>query len=381
MALRVEERIVSGGREDALIVHHLVLRGSNRAIGRHLGEIARSRYHLTVGAATDRLRVRAQREWLRRNAPVLFERMRGAAEAFGVDLRDDAADLSRLGVAPVAAGSSAVYLPAQATTVRRPLVSCAFDLAPPAGPGAPGAPDASLPYVIETYPDEGLPALALVAFDLLGAVLDGLNGAGLCVVAVADLESAAFASEPDPLAVGLDELQLGRALLDGCASAREASALLLSTKHHYAGVPTHWLVADRHGDAFVFELSRARNRGHLVEAAERPLVVTNHPLHRYPRDVGLPRDDGPSRSYARLRQLRAALADAPPPWSPGVLAAVASRAFSGPPRPERTLWHGIYDPGAGTLEATFLIGDARDPEAPGGVRPVRTPPLRFQLAA
>lgn len=382
MALRVEERIVAGGESDPLFVHHLVLRGTNRAIGRHLGEIARSRYHLAPPASGDPLRARVRRAWLREHAPALHDRMRGAADAFGVSPDDDAYDCSRLGPPPGAIGCSAVFVPPRATQAGHPLVSRAFDFDASAGRPPPGTPPgASRPYVLETYPEDGHATLALVAFDLLGAALDGVNDAGLAVVAACDLEAAAAGLEPDPAAVGLDELQLGRAVLDTCASAAEARDLLLATKHHYAAFPVQWLVADRSGDAFVFEYGRGRNRVHVVEAAGRPLVLTNHALHRYPGDLDLPRASGPAGTYARYRSLRAALQETRAPWSPATLGLAAERAFAGPGggTADRTVWHGIYDLAAGTLAATFFLRDEPDPARPGALRAARTPELRFAL--
>src|SRR5512144_1120188 len=311
MPLRVEERIVAEGGGEDLVVHHLVLRGSNRAIGRHLGSLARARYGVAAPAAEDPLRVRVQREWLRRNAPVLFERMRGAAEALGIDLADDACDVSRLGAPPRLAGCSAVFLPPRRTTHARPLVSRAFDFAGPlAKPRAGEAPAASRPYVLELHPDEGYPSLALCAFDLLGGAVDGVNAEGLVAVTVTDLEAAGGEPfEPAGADVGLDELQVVRHVLDTCGTALEAREALLGAKHYYAALPVNVLVADRHGDAFVYEPSRGRNRVHLVEAAGAPLVVSNHALHRHADDATPPDGAGPNGTYARWRALSGALAD------------------------------------------------------------------------
>lgn len=385
MALRVEERIVAGGDGDRLIVHHLVLRGGNRAIGRHLGEIARARHRWSPPPAPDALRVRVQREWVRRHAAGLFERMRGAADAFGVDLADDAWDVSRLGAPPAAPGCSAVFVPPRATASGHPLVSRAFDFAAPLEPAGAGGPaHAGRPYVLETWPDEGHPSLAVVAFDLLGGVLDGVNAEGLCVVASGDAEAGEAGLEPDPGAVGLDELQAGRFLLDTCATAIDAREALLQLKQPYAAFPVHWLVADRHGDAFTFEWGRGRNRVHLVEAAGAPLALANHPLHRYPGGAGLPRGDGPAGSYARWRTLAGALAEAGEPWTRGSLGLAARRAFAGPEQDPheggvRTLWHGIYDLRDRSLEATFWLRDER--VAGGAPHAVRTEPIRFAWAA
>lgn len=374
MPLRVEERIVAETAGEDLVVHHLVLRGSNRAIGRHLGSVARARYGLGPPAADDPLRVRVQREWLRRNAPVLFERVRGAAEALGVDLADDACDVSRLGAPPSAAGCSAAFLPPRRTVERHPLVSRAFDFAGPlAAPPAGAAPAAGRPYVLELHPDEGYPSLALCAFDLLGA-LDGVNAEGLVVAAATDLHSAEVAPfEPAGPDVGLDELQLVRHLLDVCATAVEAREVLLGTKHYYAALPVHVLVADRHGDAFVFEVSAGRNRAHLVEARGAPLVIANHPLHRYPDAAALPPTPGPAGSFARWRALSTALAGAERLDAEG-LAAAAARAFPAhAERPLRTIWLGLYDAVERSLAARFLP-DAEAPRSDDGA-------FRFALAA
>ncbi len=379
MAPRVEERIVSGEQGDELVVHHLVLRGTNHAIGRHLGELVRARYGVQAAATEDPLRTRVQREWLRGHAPAHFERMRGAADALGVDLADDARDVSRLGTPPVAAGCSAIFLPSRRAASGHPLVSRAFDFAGPlARPGAGAPPAASRPYVLELHPDEGHASLAVCAFDLLGAALDGVNDEGLVVVAASDVESAAVGLEPAGSAVGLDELQVVRHLLDTCATAADARDALLGMKHYYAAYPAHWLVADRHGDAFVFEISALRNRAHLVEAADRPLVATNHLLHRHPEGDPLPRVPDPVGTFARFRAIAAGLSEAAAPLDVAGLSAVASRGFAPPDGALRTLWHGVYDAVERTLTARFFVAGAREP---GPSAAERSTTARFRLAA
>jgi hypothetical protein len=375
MGLRVEERIVAGGEggADELLVHHLVLRGSNRAIGRHLGELVRRRYGVRAPAADDPLRVRVQREWLRRQAPPLFERLRGVADALQVDLADDAYDPLRLGAPPGVPGCSAVFLPPRRTASHHPLVSRAFDFAEPLASGP--ALSAARPYVLELHPDEGLPSLAICAFDLVGGALDGVNADGLVVVAASDVESAAAGLEPAGAAVGLDELQVVRHLLDACATAAEARETLLAAKLYYAAHPAHWLVADRHGDAFLFEVSMGRNRVHLVEAEGEPLVVTNHLLHRHPAGEPLPREPDPAGTFARWRALEAALEEARGALDRAALSQVAARAFaSGAAGRLRTLWHGVYDAVERTLSARFFAGGA------GAGRAADAPEVRFALA-
>jgi hypothetical protein len=382
MALRVDERIVAGGEGDAVVVHHLVLRGSNRAIGRHLGEIARRRYGLApVPASGPPSTRRIRRESLRADAPALSERARGAADAFGVDPADDALDLARLGAPPPCGGCGAIFLPPSATAHGRPLVSRALDGIAVTGRAPPGSPPGPCrPYVLETYPDTGHAALAVVACDLLGCALDGVNAAGLCVAWAPDAASAAAAPAPEPAAAGLDPVQLGRVLLDQCATAEDARAFLLGVRLDPTAPRALWLVADRRGTAFAVTTSGGRAR--LVAGAGTSLVLTNHAPGGDPGGAGLPTGDGPAGTYARYRALRAALAEAPRPGSAAALAAIAARAFAGAGASrERTLWHGIYDPEARALDATFFLRDAPDPVHPGALRATRTPPLRFRLDA
>lgn len=205
MGLRVEERIVAGGEGDELVVHHLVLRGSNAAIGRHLGDLVRARY----GAG----------------AP-------DAGEPAGAELR-----------------GSAAFVPARFAG-GHPLVARTFEHAGPLGPPRRGAPpSAGRPYVIELHPDEGHPSLAVCAYELEGAALDGVNAEGL--VAVAALDLAALPAR------GLEALHVVRRLLDRCATVAEARAALVGGGP-WAAAQGRWLVADRHGDAFLLEAAPGR---------------------------------------------------------------------------------------------------------------------------
>src|SRR4029079_3204428 len=78
-----EDRIIAGGPKNSLEVRHLVLKGTNVEIGRALAEIAKERYGVRLDRVRDPVQARAQRRFLERNDPILLERMRGVAEAFG----------------------------------------------------------------------------------------------------------------------------------------------------------------------------------------------------------------------------------------------------------------------------------------------------------
>ena len=52
--------------------------------------------------------------------------------------------------------------------------------------------------------------------------------------------------------------------------------------------PGHYLIADRHGKAFVWEHSHVSNREHIIENPGKPLITTNFSLHRHLEGKGPP---------------------------------------------------------------------------------------------
>ena len=254
-------------------VRHLVLAGTNEEIGRALATLAIERFRLEAHVGTDRLRTRVQRRYIEMNYPILHDRMRGVASAFGKRLDDDGWNFSGLdyllGPPP---GCSVVHYPPGVTADGKGVVSRNYDY----GTGTaldewpePGEwPASSRPYLVEMHPDRGYASMALYSFDLLSGVMDGINSAGLTVTLQADDElEPDYPSDPtEDSSVGLDECQILRLLLDTCASVEEAKEALLFTKQYHMFLPSHYLIADRHGESFVWEYSHAHNREHIVES-------------------------------------------------------------------------------------------------------------------
>src|SRR5262245_34017854 len=261
-----EDRVIAGGPSDSLEVRHLVLRGTNEQIGRALAEIAKERYGTRLDAR-DPAQVRAQRKFLERNDPVLLDRMRGVAAAYGKSIDEDGWDFTTLGFTDLKAGCSIAHLPPAATANGKSVVSRDYDFTTGAlsfGFLPPGMlhPTAR-PYLLELHPDKGYASIAMVSYDLLSGVLDGINSEGLTVTM-----AGLFKDSNEPTrgpAVGLGELQTMRLLLDTCASVEEAKQALLATKQYYQYVPVHYLIADRNGNAFVWEYSEAHNKEYIVE--------------------------------------------------------------------------------------------------------------------
>ena len=82
-----EERVIAGSPADSMEVRYLYLKGSNEQIGRALAEIARDRYQAKLAPSSDPLRTRAARRYIEKNYPILYDRMRGVAAAYGQRIR------------------------------------------------------------------------------------------------------------------------------------------------------------------------------------------------------------------------------------------------------------------------------------------------------
>jgi hypothetical protein len=379
-----QDRVIAGGPKDFLEVRHLVLKGTNEEIGRALAVLARERFQVKPEPSPDPLRTRVQRRYLQKNYPILLDRMTGVASAFGKRIDDDAWDFSGLSyLVGSPGGCSVVYYPPGVTADGHGVVSRNYEFStgtlfntwPRDGELAANA----RPYLLELHPERGYASLALCAYDLLSGVLDGINSEGLTVTMLADDEM-----EPkyplDPAyegGVGLGVMQVLRMLLDTCATVEEAKEALLLTKQYYELIPVHYLIADRHGKAFVWEYSHAHNREYLVANPGKPLISTNFRLHTF-----LEGKDPPSAERARAVCNR--------------YCALAERYAAGPGKvtvefikeshkavdstlpgtkqtpPNRTLWHALYYPDQQKVEVSFYLRDEPDPKQSGRTRIVRS---------
>jgi hypothetical protein len=383
-----QDRVVAGSEKDFMEVRHLVLRGTDEEIGRALATIARDRHKFEPVPSSDRTRTRAQRRYIEKNYPALFDRMRGAASAFGRQVDDDGFNLTGLWY-PVnlGVGCSVIHFPPAVTATGAGVVSRNYDFTtgtlmgtrPPPGE----LPCTARPYLVEMYPDRGYASLAMYSYDLLSGVLDGINSEGLTVALLADDETMAkYGREPAGLdAAGLNELQVPRMLLDTCASVEEAKEALLVTKQQYAVVPVHYLIADRHGKSFVWEYSQAHNREYIIENPGKPLVTTNFSLHRHLEGNGPP-------SAAKVKEVcprYCAVADritgnggkASVEFIKAChkAADIVQAPRAGRP-PTRTLWHALYFPEARKVQLSFYLRDEVEADK---TRIVRTDYLEFAL--
>ena len=89
-----QDRVVAGGPTDFMEVRHLVLQGQQRRDRPGPGDHRQGALQFKPAAGSDRLRTRVQQRYFEKNYPILIERMRGVAAAFGQRLEDDGWDFS-----------------------------------------------------------------------------------------------------------------------------------------------------------------------------------------------------------------------------------------------------------------------------------------------
>lgn len=386
-ALQQQERVIAGSSGDSMEVRHLVLRGTNEEIGRALAEIARQRYGVRADPARDPLRTRAQRRYIESAYPILADRMRGVAAAFGHRLEEDAWDHSQLGFTELQAGCSIVHLPRQSTADGESVVSRDYDYSTgnitfgflPPGMLHPTA----RPYLLELHPDRGYASIAMVAYDLLSGALDGMNSEGLTVtIAMDDEMFTKHKIEPTyGPAPGLGALQTVRLLLDTCATVEEAKEALLRTKQYYEYIPLHYLVADRFGKSFVWEYSEMHNKEYIIESPGKPLVMTNYTLHKYMDGSNPPTADLARATCKRYAYLADKLAASPSGITEAAMRTIHEKVdAAAPARPDakrppvRTFWHAFYYPEQRRVKFSYYLHDDGD-------RVVRSDYQEFALTA
>jgi penicillin V acylase-like amidase (Ntn superfamily) len=383
-----EERVVAGSPDDFMMVRHVVLRGSNYVIGKKIGEIATRNKDSGPVPSHDRRRNRVQRQYMVQNYPILYERMKGLADAFGISISDDAYDLSSLPQSHAfRPGCSAVFYPGGFTETGHGIVSRNFDFTTGTimgtRPQKDQMPAMARPYIFEFYPDQGYASLSICAFELLGGVLDGMNSEGLTVAIFADDETASDVGVHPSQGVGLHELQSMRYLLDNCRNVEEAKEAMLYHKHYYSFVPCQYLIADGEGNSFVFEFSPIRNGTSIVDG-DGPQWVTNHPPSKYASAEELPAGSELS-TYARYRTLSRAT-QAEDSFSLQEIISINSSVAVPPTAsgnqahaPGRTLWHSIYDVDEKSLRVKFYLGEKPGPDTAETMVLEYTPYLEFEL--
>jgi len=371
--LKYEEAVIVGGPDYFVEVRHVVLKGSNFAIGQKIADIAKKN-GTQIRPTDNKILNRSKREYMAKNFPILYDRMRGVASVYGLNIEDNAYDLTGLFQSlRVPPGCSVVFYPGEYTANGHNILSRNYDFTTGNIQGRYSQegelPAMARPILFEIHPDQGFSSLSLCAFEYLGGVLDGINSEGLAVAILAEEESLRKAGHEPSNEVGLHELMSMRYLLDNCRNVEEAKEALLSLKHYYSFIPCHYIVADQSGKSFIFEFSPNRNRSYILDG-KGPQCITNHLVSHHKTIEEVPEKD-PGMSFSRYKTLQEALSTgkkfslkeitainarvAVPPYIPG------NKEYA----PGRTLWYAQYDIDNRTLTVKFYLGEKPDPEAEG----------------
>jgi len=383
-----DDKVVVGSPDHFMEVRHIILKGDNYGIGKKIAEIAQ-RDNIRFGPFGDKLINKVRREYIARNYPIFYERMKGAAEAVGLNVEDNVYDFSEISqfnvIPPVSC--SVVFYPGEFTENGHDILSRNFDFTTGTiefkHPKEGEMRAVSRPYIFEIYPDQGYASLAICAFDLMGGVLDGINSEGLTVAILAEEESIQKHGMEPANGVGLHELLSMRYLLDNCKDVEEAKEAMLYLKHYYSFIPCHYIIADRQGRSFIFEFSGVRNRTFVIDG-DGPQCVTNHLISNYKSVNDLPEGEGVT-SYSRFRTLHKAIS-VKKKFSLDELKSINSNVAVSPYvsdhpvyAPGRTLWHALYDTEERSLSVKFYLGEKPDPLDEKKVILEYSDYLRFQL--
>jgi len=385
--LESTETVIAGGPDKFVEARHVILRGSNFEIGKKIGELAK-KDGTPIAPSDDHIMNRAKREYLAKNYPILHERMKGVAAAYGLNFFDDSYDFSGLFQPQMAApGCSVTFYPAEHTENDHNILSRNYDFTTGditgRRPQKGRLPIMARPILFEIHPDNGYSSLSLCAFEYLGGVLDGINSEGLVVAILAEEESGSKVGREPSDEVGMHELMGMRYLLDNCKNVEEAKEALLSLKHYYSFIPCHYIVGDRNGKSCIFEFSPTRNRNYVIDG-KGPQCVTNHLVFHHQKIEEFPATNlnWSMRRYKMLDESIKAKEKftleeitvinaqvAVPPVVPG------NPEFA----PGRTLWYAQYDLENLTLTVKFYLGEKPDPEKEKGAILEYSPKKMYKL--
>jgi len=366
------DQVVAGTDKDLMIVRHIVIRGTNEAIGAKLAELAKNQHHVILEKWPSKEIATKQLAWYEKNYSERIERAKGVEKVFSVSDRSvyDPTSLAiDLSFHP---GCSVVYYPGSAVTNGHAMMSRNYDFPKASYSQLTGRPhidgERSMtgdPYVIEMHPDHGYASLYTCAYDLLGGAIDGVNEKGVSVALLAD-DMAKNKARGNYL--GLSEVDLPRFVLDKCASAKEAREALKKVPYYCTFTPCHYMIGDSTGESFIFEVG-ADGKHYIIDGNHAPQIVTNHSIAEY-GTTNLPEGN----SFDRYRRLQQELAKRNGKFTPTEVKEINyCVAVPTSVHVAATMWHAVYDLSSKSVNISFCLS------RPDEQQERRTPYLAFQL--
>lgn len=284
-------------------LRHIVLKGTNEQIGEALGEIAIEDYNVKLYPYADPMYAKARLDYMQKNYPVFYERMKGVAEAYNVSLNSNL-DLGALVYDVEYPGCSMVYFPSSVTSNGHTMVCRNIDFFKANFDTLykkikTNRPDIySRPFILETYPqDGGYSSLVLGDMDLMQIGFHGFNSQGLGVDNQYDLyRPSAQGSLAGGRNSGITMMGLLRMILDNCKSIDEAKMAMINNKIYFGPFPKHFMIYDRSGNSTIAEFTsdlanpvngtpldkQKDNSIHFTDYSNSISVMTNHPVYLVP---------------------------------------------------------------------------------------------------
>ena len=290
-AILTNKIVLQNEKDNYMQVRHIVLKGSNKDIGKALGEIARREYKATLIKYAAPIYAKARLQYMKTNYPILLERMKGVARVYGLNISDTEYDTSSLYYTTSAPECSAIFFPSAVSANGHNFYACNRDyylasMSEVVGKKRkPGEKDMlSRMIVLEMYPDKGYPSIGVGALDLMSMRIDAVNSQGLSVTA---LEDDTFGVEHILRDLtkqsGLHQYQAIQLILDTCSTLEEAKEVLLNNKMSMSLIPAHFMVMDSSGGSFIYERSSKDNNDRFINSKSgRPVLITNHSVYDYP---------------------------------------------------------------------------------------------------
>ncbi|HXY87472.1 MAG TPA: C45 family peptidase [Candidatus Acidoferrales bacterium] len=370
---------------DYMEVRSLAIKGSDFEIGKDLAEIGMKEYGVALEKYKDAVYGRARQSYMRKNIPVLAERSRGVAEAFGLRPEDTSYDTTMLPFDGGEAACSAIYFPPSLTENNHPCVCRNLDwytasfaemvevMTGIKGKSEPGTKSFSRVVAVECYPDDGCKTLQLGSHDLLNPFIDGFNEKGLFVTMLVDLQGVNTPMIPPAGGrdTGMSFSQLHTMLLNTCATVEEAKLEILQQRIYFPFRGQHFLIADLDGNVTLFEVDGQSGLYYFIDGKpNEPFIVTNHAVHLYPDPSTFPQYDPNEKynSFNRWNRLAEYLKNHNGVYSKEDMYEAMSfvyahyrdvKAAGGAlPFPGRTLWTYIADLEERKMEVKFYRHDA-----------------------
>ena len=277
-------------------VRHIVLKGTNEQIGQAMGEIARKDYNSSLYPYADPTYAKARLDYMQKNYPAFYERMKGVAAAYHVPFKSTNLDLSALIYDVEFPDCSMVYFPPSVTSNGHAMASRNIDFykAPydilSGKTNISSQPDIlSRIFVLETHPEGGYSSLVLGAADLMGMSYHGFNSQGLAI----DLHVDNLGPyNPNFQLVGarnsgISIFDAGRMILDNCKSIDEAKIALLNNKIYFYSNGFHFMIYDKYGKSTIAEFQGPYDPVkdgsiHFTDYSNSTVVMTNHPVYLFP---------------------------------------------------------------------------------------------------